>query len=154
MIREFEELNEEEVELMFKVPILVAILVAGADSKIDNTEMKEAIKVISLKPQKARKELVQYYKLVAEDFEDKLKLTIYELPSDTMKRADLIIEELKKLNKILPKLHKPFALKFYESIKDIAKKIAESSGGVFGFMAIGYEESKVVDLKMIKDPSK
>jgi len=154
MIPEFEVLNEEEVELMFKVPILVAILVAGADNKIDNSEMREAINAITLKPQKARKELVEYYKLVAQDFEDKLKLTIYELPSDTMKRTDLITADLKKLNAILPKLEKPFAIKFYESMKDISKRIAESSGGVFGFMSVGYEESKVVDLKMIKDPSK
>ena len=39
-------------------------------------------------------------------------------------------------------------------MKDHAVKIAESSGGVFGFMSVGYEESKVIDLKMIKDPSK
>lgn len=154
MIPEFDQLDEEEVELMFKVPMLVAILVAGADSKIDNSEMREAIKVISLKPQKARKELVEYYKLVAEDFEDKLKLTIYELPSDAMKRSDIIIEDLKKLNSVLPKLDKRFAIKFYESMKEISKKVAESSGGVFGFMSVGYEESKVVDLKMIKDPSR
>jgi len=153
MIPEFDNLTDEEVELMFKAPMLVAVLVAGADSDIDKTEMNEAIKVISLKPQKARKELVSYYKIVAEDFEDKLKLTIHEFPNDALKREKAVIEELSKLNKILPKLEKPFAVKFYESIKDIGKKIAESSGGVFGFMSIGYEESKVVDLKMIKDPS-
>ena len=34
-----------------------------------------------------------------------------------------------------------------------AKQIAEASGGVFGYMAIDYEESKLIELKMIKDPA-
>ena len=153
MIPEFEKLTDEEVELMFRAPMLVAVLVAGADSNIDRTEMNEAIKVITLKPNKARKELVEYYKNIAEDFEDKLKLIIHELPNDLSEREKAIVDELAKLNEIFSKLDKPFAIKFYESIKDIGMKIAESSGGVFGFMSIGFEESKVVDLKMIRDPS-
>jgi len=43
MIDEFKELSQEEVDLMLKVPALVCILIAGADNKIDQTEIKEAI---------------------------------------------------------------------------------------------------------------
>ncbi len=153
MIPEFEALQSEEADLMYKVPVLVSILIAGADDEIDKSEMKEAVTVMKLKPQKARKELREYYTLAGEDFEDKLKITIQEYPLKTAERNEMISEELGRLNDILPKLDKGFAVKFYESVKDLARKIAEASGGVFGFMSVGFEESQVVDLKMIKDPS-
>lgn len=154
MIPEFQELNEEEIDLMLKTPLLTSILVAGADDSIDKAELKEAITILNLNPKKARKEVREYYKHVSEDVEDKLKVIIHELPSSTSERSKLIISELERLNTVLPKLSKSFSIRFYESLKELAKKVAESSGGVFGFMSIGYEEAQVIDLKMIKDPSK
>ena len=154
MIPEFNRLSSEETDLMFKAPFLIIILIAGADDKIDKHEMKQAVAISKLKLKRARRELVKYYNIVGEDFEDKLKIFIHDLPKDTDERNEEISKELAKLNDIFPKLDKKFAVNYYESMKDMAVKIAESSGGVFGFMSVGYEESKVVDLKMIKEPSK
>jgi len=154
MIPEFEELEQEEKELMYSLPIYVAVLIAGADGKIDNAEIKTAVSLSGLKKMKARKELIDYYNEVNTDYEDKLKMTIANLPADHKVREKWIIEELKKVNNILPKLEKSFAIKLYASVKDIAKQIAEASGGVFGYMSVGYEESKLLDLKMIKNPAK
>ncbi len=154
MIPEFNRLSTEETDLMFKAPFLIIILIAGADDKIDKHEMKQAIAISKLKLKRARRELVEYYNIVGQDFEDKLKIFIHDLPKDTGERNEEISKELVKLNDIFPKLDKKFAVNFYESMKDIAVKIAESSGGVFGFMSVGYEESKVVDLQMIREPSK
>jgi len=154
MIPEFNRLSTEETDLMFKAPFLIIILIAGADNKIDKHEMKQAISISKLKLKRARRELVEYYNIVGQDFEDKLKIFIHDLPKDTGERNEEISKELVKLNDIFPKLDKKFAVNFYESMKDIAVKIAESSGGVFGFMSVGYEESKMIDLKMIREPSK
>ena len=68
-------------------------------------------------------------------------------------REKLLSEEISKVNDIWPKLESSFAIKLYASLKEIAKHIAEASGGVFGYMSVGYEESKLIDLKMIKKPS-
>ena len=154
MIREFNSLSSEETDLMYKAPFLIIILIAGADDKIDKQEMKQAVAISKLKLKRARRDLVEYYNEMGQDFEDKLKIFIHDLPKDTDERNEEISTELAKLNDILPKLDKKFAINYYESMKDWAVKIAESSGGVFGFMSVGYEESKVLDLKMIKDPSK
>lgn len=154
MIPEFNRLSTEETDLMFKAPFLIIILIAGADNKIDKHEMKQAISISKLKLKRARRELVEYYNIVGQDFEDKLKIFIHDLPKDTGERNEEISKELVKLNDIFPKLDKKFAVNFYESMKDMAVKIAESSGGVFGFMSVGYEESKMIDLKMIREPSK
>ena len=154
MIEEFKALNEQEIETMIKAPILVSILIAGADNEIDNSEIKEAVSIARLKQKKARVDLIEYYKEVGVDFEDKLKVAIQQYPSKAEERNPMIIEELEKINDILPKLDHKFSEEFYASIKDIAKKIAEASGGLLGYMAVGYEESKLIGLNMIKDPSK
>ncbi|TRX51419.1 hypothetical protein FNH22_24325 [Fulvivirga sp. M361] len=154
MVEQFDNLTESERELMFKVPILVSILIAGADNEIDKSEIKQAVNLSKLKQQKARKDLIDYFKTVGTDFEDKLKVTIQQYPVDASDRNPKIIEELERLNHVLPKLDKNFAIDFYASIRDIARKIAEASGGVLGYMAVGYEESKLIGLDMIKEPSK
>lgn len=154
MIAEFENLSPEEQSIIYSTPVLVAILVAGADGKIDNAEMKEAISISKLKKQRATKELIEYYQQVGQDFEDKLKVGINKYPTDPHERQELITQELKKINKILPKIDKKFAIKYYESLKGFAKRIAEASGGILGYLSIGYEESKLIELRMIKDPRK
>ena len=58
-----------------------------------------------------------------------------------------------KLNFILPKIDRAFAIKLHASLKDLAKKVAEASGGVLSYLTISYEESKLMELKMLEDPS-
>jgi hypothetical protein len=154
MIPQFEDLTQEELELMYSLPIYVSILIAGADGNIDSTEINKAVSLAGLKKKKARKDLLAYYENVNTDYEDKMKMTIANLPSDPKAREKLLIEDIKKVNDIFPNLDKAFATKLYASLKEIAKHIAEASGGVFGYMSVGYEESLLIDLKMIKDPSK
>ena len=153
MIAEFDNLNQAEIDLMYSLPIYVAVLIAGADGKIDGVEVKKAVAISGLKTTKARKELIDYYQQVNTDYEDKLKMTIANLPSGTKEREKMLIEEIGKVNDIFPKLETSFAVKLYASLKEIAKHIAEASGGVFGYMSVGYEESKLIDLKMIKKPA-
>jgi hypothetical protein len=154
MIAEFDHLAHSDKDLMYSLPVYVSILVAGADGNIDDNELHKAISLANNKTKKARKQLIDYYKVVNEDFEDKIKMAIANLPSGVQEREKAIVEKLKESNKVFAKLDKTFAVKLYASIKDIAAQVAEASGGIFGYMSVGYEESKVVDLKMIKDPAK
>ena len=154
MIPEFEPLREDEVEVVVKAPVYVAILIAGADGNIDKSERKEAINIARNKQTRSREQLVDFYKIVGESFEENFNKLIDELPSGTDERNTEIIKELRKLNFILPKIDNNFAIKFHASLKELAKKIAEASGGVLGYLSVGYEEAKLMDLKMIKDPSK
>lgn len=153
MIEEFKDLTSGEVETMLKVPVLVSILIAGADNDIDKSEIKQAVSISKLKQTKARPSLISYYQEAGTDFEDKLKVLMQQYPVDAAERNPLLIQELEKVNDILSKIDQKFAIVFYNSIRDIAKKIAEASGGVLGYMAVGYEESKLIGLDMIKDPS-
>ena len=154
MIEEFKKLRDDEIEVLLKAPVLVAVLIAGADSKIDKGEIEQAIKVAESKKSRAREQLLPYYKEAGIDFENKLNHAIAELPSGVDERNDAITKELRKLNHILPKIDIAYAIKLHASLKDMAKKIAEASGGVLGYMSVSYEEAKLMDLPMLKDPSK
>lgn len=152
MIEEFKNLSQDEVETMYKMPVLVSILIAGADNEIDRSEIQEAVGLLKIKQSKARESLLNYYKEAGKDFEDKMKVMIQQYPVNAKERNPHIIAEIEKVNTILPKLDQKFAIEFYASIKDMAKKIAEASGGLLGYMAVGYEESKLINLSMIKEP--
>ncbi len=154
MIAEFEPLREDEVEVLLRAPVYVAILIAGADGNIDKSERKEAINVARNKQTRSREQLADFYKLVGEGFEDNFNKLIDELPSGTEERISAITKELRKLNFILPKIDKNFGIKLHASLKELAKKIAEASGGVLGYLSVGYEEAKLMELRMINDPTK
>ena len=153
MIKEFEILSQNERELMYSLPVYVAVLIAGADGDIDNKEVSRANNLANHKLKNARKDLITYYAEANENFEDKLKMAIANLPSGTADRQKLLVEKLKSANEVFDKLQNKFAISLYSSLKEIAKKIAEASGGVFGYMAIDFEESKLIELKIIKDPA-
>ncbi|MFY0605416.1 MAG: hypothetical protein JXR10_01805 [Cyclobacteriaceae bacterium] len=153
MIKEFEDLREDEVGILLDAPVYVAILIAGADGEIDKSERKEAIDVAHFKQSRARERLVEYYKLVGENFETKFNQYIDQLPDDADERTKAINTELRKLNFIFPKLDKGFTASLYASLKELAKKIAEASGGILGYLSVSYEESKLIELDMIKDPA-
>ncbi|MEP0985191.1 hypothetical protein [Ekhidna sp.] len=151
MIPEFEPLREDEIQVLLKAPVYVAILIAGADGKIDKSERREAIDVARNKQSRSREQLAEFYKMVGEQFEENFNKLVDELPSGTDSRVSAITTELRKLNFILPKIDKNFSIKFVASLKDLAKKIAEASGGVLGYLSVSYEESRLMELKMIKE---
>jgi hypothetical protein len=154
MIKEFEKLREDEIQVLLDAPVYVSILIAGADGNIDKSERKEAISVARAKQSRAREQLVDFYKVISEKFENRFNELIDSLPEDTEERNKAITMELRKLNFILPKIEKNWSIKFYASLKDLGKKIAEASGGVLGYLSVSYEEAKFMELKMINDPEK
>ncbi|RUA28806.1 MAG: hypothetical protein DSY77_15710 [Bacteroidetes bacterium] len=150
MIPELKNLTESEIDLLKKIPAMVTILIAGADEEISKSELKEAINLTKIKQSKARKELLSYYQDIAPDFEKSLNELLDSYPKEAEVRSKQVVEEIERLNDILKKVDKNWAIQFVDSMKDIAKKVAEAAGGVFGYLSIGYEESKLIDLKMIK----
>ena len=154
MIPEFENLRQDEIEALLIAPVMVSILIAGADDNIDKNEIKEAVATAKSKQTRAREGLVDYYKMVAENFESDLHRLIDELPDSAAQRNPVLTKELRRLNRIFIKLDTPFATKIYGSLRDMAKRVAEASGGILGYMAVSYEEAKLLELEMINDPSK
>lgn len=138
---------------MHKAPMLVCILIAGADDHIDNKEIRKAITLTEKKQKRAKSHLLEFYKEVGEDFEDKLKIVIQGFPFNVEERTPLVIESLEHIDGVLKKVDRNFAIEFYRSLREIAKEIANSSGGVLGLKSVGDEEAKLMELPMVKDPA-
>lgn len=153
MLEVLEKLKAPEVETLSRAPLLVCILIAGADSKIDDREIKGAVSLAAKRKGKSKDSLGQFYDIITEDFEDKFKIVMQAFPNDVDKRNALLFEELGRLNRILPKIDKTFAKDYYQCLLRIARRIAESSGGLLGMNAVGEEEDKLLGLPMINNPS-
>ena len=155
MIEQFKNLSKQEIELLLNTPVLITILVAGADNHIDQDEQKWAKKLTTYRQFTEKTILQAYYKIVSENFESNLEkfvMYINSFPQDAKDRNPFISNELAKINAILPKLDPEFSTCFYDSIKSFSKHIAEASGGVLGFGSVSPEELVWVELKMIHKP--
>jgi hypothetical protein len=153
MIPEFRGLAESEVELILKAPILVCILIAGADGTIDKKEVKEAI-AIAGELKNSTGVLSGYLKESAQDFEDKLKIVVQAYPYMADKRNPIIVEELSQLNALWGRLGREFSSAFYNLLLNIADKIANSSGGLLGIRSVDEDEARFIHLPMIQNPTK
>ncbi len=81
-------------------------------------------------------------------------MLLQSYPYESAQRNPILIQELSQLNPILKKMDKSFSKPFYDMLKQLAEKIAGSSGGLWGIMTVDSEEAKYIDLPMIEDPSK
>lgn len=154
MLKALKNLNAEEIEELYLIPVWVSILIAGADDKIDKTEIKKSVKIAREKQEKENRLIIEYYREVAAKFEVNLKGYIALMPDDYEQRELFLVDRLSKANSFLSKLEKEFAFQLYLSFRDFAMKVAQASGGLFGLLSVSYAESKYIDLKMIADPSK
>ncbi len=152
-MQELKKLSQIEAELILKAPLLVCILIAGADDDIDRKEISRAIQLTQQKQYKVKSKLVEYYRVMAEDFEDKLKVLIQSYPAKAAQRSPMITVELQGLNSTFSKIDRTLAIDFYTSLREIAQKVAESSGGILGLRSVGDKEALYVKLPMLQDPS-
>jgi hypothetical protein len=74
------------------------------------------------------------------------------MPKDVEERSKKINQELVKLNDILPKLDKDFAIELYKSLLTFSKQVAQASGGLWGYGSISPEEKKHLNLEVINSP--
>ena len=155
MVTQLQHLSEQEVELIYRAPILTSILISGAEGPINNRKIDTAIEFAKKEVKEARALMYDLYLEISEDMEEKIQEMIRLYPVDPHQRNQQILQELEKLNEILPKLDKSFAVVYYISLKNIARKIARSTGGFLGiFGKISKAERKYLDLDMIEDPLK
>lgn len=153
MVPELHNLTPNEMELMYKAPILVCILIAGADGKIDRKEIKEAVRLAEKRKNRSVSTVSDVFLEVAQDFEDKMKILLQNYPYESTQRNPLIAEELAQLNTVWPKIDRAFAAEYYNALLGLAEKVAESSGGLLGYNTIADEEARYIKLNMINNPA-
>jgi hypothetical protein len=153
MIPQFQKLSDEEKTALLDAPALIAVLIAGADNKIDEKEINYSEKITRFRAANNESPVQHYYAEVNKYIKDAIDQQIKTLPKDLIERQTVISEELAELNKILPKLDKSFAEELYKSFLTFAKSVAKSSGGLWGYASITPEEERLLGLSMINNPA-
>lgn len=152
MVKELADLSKDELELVVKGPLLVGLLIAGADGNIDQREMRQGLELAQNQLAKASREYAAFYRAIAEDLEEKFNILLQQYPRDTRKRQKVVVSELEKLNPVLKKIDPRFARPYHQCLLSVSRKIAESSGGFLAKNKVGPEESAWVNLPMISEP--
>jgi len=150
-----ENLSASEKMILHEAPVLVTILIAGADGDMDDSEKKEADHLIKFRAGLSRNPLLEdYYQEVERNFDELYKSFTAKLPEEVDKRSTTISNRLEMLNNILPKTSPKFAKALYDDLKDFAKHIAEASGGIkwMNFATVSEEEQMWIGLEMLVDP--
>lgn len=150
MISEFSSLRDDEVELMYEVPALVALLIAGADGKIDSKELKTAAKIVA----EPRDFWNPYFLEVAERMPIFLERWTVEASKDMSSTMARITIALRQLNRILSKLDMKDSVRFYAFLLQLSEKVAAASGGILSFNKISREEAELMKLPMIDNPAR
>jgi len=145
-IQAFQALSSDESEKLLKAPAVVAVLIAGADQRIDKREENWASKLVHYRTFTAEDELQSYYEAVADRFEaDLTQLTADWQPAQQQALSSYLADT----KPIVAKLDPRYAKLLKQSWRTLARQVAEASGGLVGFGAVDSNERAVVDLPMI-----
>jgi len=144
-------LNESEQKLLVDAPVLITLLVGGADDNLDKKEREWSSKLTNYRTLDDTSILQEYYEQVNVDFDKKLNEFVEIYPDKAAQRNPMIAEQLSSLNDIIVKLDAEFAYEVYKSLKSYAEQIAKSSGGILGFFNQNAEEKRWTELPMLNE---
>jgi hypothetical protein len=147
----FPELSAAENEQLNQAPALIAVLIGGADGKLDEQERIWAEKIITSRAYAKPESLQPYYKGVAVGFWNRVSELFTNYPKEIDARNLLISNQLAKLNPVLEKLDQKTGAAIYRSYKILADEVAKSSGGFLRFGAVSAAEDKWVGLPMLTE---
>jgi|AntRauTorckE5430_2_1112549.scaffolds.fasta_scaffold01334_4 hypothetical protein len=147
-IHEFNKLTDAEAKSLYQAPAMIAVLIASADSQIDEQETTWAKKVMSFRQEVGNELLFDYYE-IAESFFVETMTSLLSEEKGTQTRIANLETALTNLNPILAKVDSKFTSELLESWKSFAKQVAKATGGIFGFGGVSAQEKHLMDLKMI-----
>ncbi len=149
-IPQFSTLSKEDSDLLFQAPALVTCLIAGAEDKFNVEEEEQSKHLVRIRANSGDPILIDYYKEVEKTFEAQLNALVSKYGNlQAEPRIEILVKELSKLNDILPKIDSIFVRPYVKSLRTLAHAIAESSGGILGFLSVSYEEKHLIGLEMI-----
>jgi len=149
MIEHFENITPEEFKTLTHTISRITILVGGADGTLDKDETAKAAKIAKIRTYSNAESLHGFYKEVGADFQAVLDAEFDSLPGIVDDRSNVLVEKIKMVNDILPKLDATIGHELYKSYLSFAKHVAKSSGGFLDFLSVSGAEAKWMNLEMI-----
>ena len=123
---------------------MASILVAGADDNIDIDEKRVAHELAHIKSYTAIEEFKSFFKDISDVFPQRFDALLSKYAKSSKERNPQIREDLKTVQTILKKMDAEYADEFIDSIEEMARYIAEASGGVLGYMSISRVERRAL----------
>ncbi len=146
------DLSEEQKNLIHIAPILVSILIAGADNDINENEIKEAIKIIHIKSYSEAKNVKNVFKNIDLQSEEMIDELLRTLPADKALRQKTIIEKLTPLNAIFEEVGNPFAIDYYTSLRELAFYVSHAHTQLLDTGYVNTQEKNLAHLDFLNKP--
>lgn len=151
MLSKIEHLSSSERQLILNAPVLVSALVAGADGEFASEEIAQAVKIIHIKTYSETRDISGVYKSVDGHTEEAIDMIVSVLPEKTLERTQYLVDTLKGLNDIFPKLDPQFANDLYVSLRELAYYV--SNAGDLGVGMRSEQEKELAKLSFLMSPS-
>ena len=151
MTTNFEVLSTEEFAKLKHGVAWIAVLIAGADGKIDSEEVSWASKIAKIRSYSNPELLNEFYTSAGVDFDAQLQNLVESLPKEAKSRTAIAVDKIAELEPILEKLDSQLAALLYNSFKTFATHVAKASGGFLRMWSISYEENKYINLPMLTE---
>ena len=148
-MKHFENISSEELQTLENAVSQIAVLIAGADGKIDKDETDWASKLMHIRTYSGDKSMHDFYEQVEANFNIKLNDLIEHSSKNVAERQAALTASIALVNPILAKLDEETAYHVYHSYVTLAKSVAKAGGGILGFGAISSAEEKLIGLPMI-----
>lgn len=152
MMDDLNKLKSSEKDMLFKGPLYVNILIAGADGKIDKKERKAAFDYVHNRGDKMGNPIEKFFHHLTENLNLYYTEIIQSLPRDFENRNKELVKILGKYSSLFLSINREFAIEYYQSLREIAQQTATASGGLLGMGSISSSEQKYLLLPMIIDP--
>jgi hypothetical protein len=127
----FKKLSAQENEDLLKFPAYICMLASNNNDKLDEAEKKAAIKLSHTKTFSSVPLLIEFYKQADEVFELNIEQLDNDLPNDEESREYAINQELVKIEKIIKKLGKVYAITLHESMTAFKDHVSKAHGSIF-----------------------
>jgi hypothetical protein len=145
-------LSHEEQQLIHDAPVLVTVLLAGADGDFLQSEIKEAVKIIHIKTYSESKDVRGVYKDIDGHSAEMIDEMIHSLPHIPLERTNILKARLSGLNHIFPKLDHAFAVDLFKSLRELAYYVSRAHDGGMGISYRNEQEKHLVHLDFLHEP--
>jgi hypothetical protein len=129
MIKQFNNLSEEEARILLKAPALISVNAACSLNAVDPTQKADAIRLSHLKTFTAHPMLIPYYTEVEKHFKDDFEAAVQLYHPFNREKMDKLRRDIDQIKKVVQKLEPEYArllLKSFEKYERHVRRAAHN----------------------------
>ena len=145
----FENLTQEEIQILMETVPAISFYVGNADGKFDEDEKAWATRLTAIRSFSGDKILRDFYEHIEKNQASLCDAVVANSPTDQQEKIDFYATKIARANAPLSKLDHKIAQHLYESFYTYGEQIAKLTGGILGFGGIDASENKAIKLSML-----